>query len=297
MDITWLERLSLFRHALLAALAAGLVCPLLGALLWLRRTSFYGITLPQFSAAGVVLGYVCLAWWIDHVGLGGLSLDEALEDPHAIMNYLLLWAALACTLGLGLLVWLGRAGKGSEAGRVAAAFALANAATYLFGRMSPVGSSHVSELLQGEILGVGLHELETVAGVLLAVLAVFLWRRREFALVSFDPEFARVLGLHRTRIELALLALCTATVACGTMILGPTLLFGLIVLPPLAARPFARSMDRFFVLSSLAGIGAVLLGVVLSFEADLPLGAAIVAGAGVLLVPGLVRRLTLKAAA
>jgi len=285
MDISWFERLSLFRFALLAALVAGLVCPLLGALLWLRRTSFYGITLPQFSAAGVVLGYVCLAWWIDNVGLGGLSVDEALSDPHAIMNYLLLWAALACTLGLGVLVWLGRTGKGSEAGRVAAAFALANAATYLFGRMSPVGSSHVNELLQGEILGVGLHEFETVAGVLLVVLGIFLWRRRQFVLLSFDPEFARVLGLRRTRLELLLLCLCTATVACGTMILGPTVLFGLIVLPPLAARPFARSMDRFFLLSSLAGLLAVLIGVVLSFEADLPLGAAVVAGAGLLLLP------------
>ena len=291
MDITWLERLSLFRFALLAALAAGFVCPLLGALLWLRRTSFYGITLPQFSAAGVVLGYACLAWWIDHIGLGGLSIDEALEDPHAIMNYLLVWAALACTLGLGVLVWLGRGGKGSEAGRVAAAFAIANAATYLFGRMSPVGSSHVSELLQGEILGVGLHEFETVAGVMLAVLGLLLWRRREFVLVSFDPEFARVLGLRRTRIELLLLCLCTATVACGTMILGPTVLFGLIVLPALAARPFARSMDRFFALSALAGLLAVVLGVVLSFEVDLPLGASIVAGAAVLLLPGLVHRL------
>jgi ABC-type Mn2+/Zn2+ transport system permease subunit len=291
MDITWLERLSLFRYALLAALAAGLVCPLLGALLWLRRTGFYGITLPQFSAAGVVLGYACLAWWIDHFGLGELTLDQALGDPHAIMNYLLAWAALACGLGLGVLVWLGRAGHDGEAGRVAAAFAIANAATYLFGRMSPVGSSHVSELLQGEILGVGRHELETVAGVMLLVLGVLLWRRREVVLVSFDPEFARVLGLRRTRIELLLLCLCTATVACGTMILGPTVLFGLIVLPALAARPFARSMDGFFVLSSLAGFLSVLLGVVLSFEADLPLGASVVAGAALLLLPGLARRL------
>ena len=63
MDITWAERLDLFRYAILAALLAGAVCPLVGAFLYVRRTSFYGVTLPQFAAAGIVLGFVALPWW------------------------------------------------------------------------------------------------------------------------------------------------------------------------------------------------------------------------------------------
>jgi ABC-type Mn2+/Zn2+ transport system permease subunit len=68
------------------------------------------------------------------------------------------------------------------------------------------------------------------------------------------------------------------------------MLFGLLVLPPLAARPFARSMGAFLVLAALFGVGAALAGVLLSFEADLPLGASIVAAAGISLVPGALRR-------
>jgi zinc transport system permease protein len=290
VDISWLERISLFRFPLLATLVAGLVCPLLGALLWLRRTSFYGITLPQFSAAGVVIGYAVLPWWIATVGLGGLTLDEALGDPHTVMNYLLLWAGLACMAGLGALVWLGRRGRGSEIGRVAAAFALANAATYVFGRLSPVGQSHVEELLHGEVLGVGVHECETIVVTLLFVLLVLLYFRRELVLVSFDREFALVLGKRALALEVVLHLLCTLTVAAGTIIVGPTMLFGLLVLPPLAARPFARSMGSFLSLAALVGVGAALLGVALSFEADLPLGASVVAAAAVLLVPGFLLR-------
>jgi ABC-type Mn2+/Zn2+ transport system permease subunit len=286
VDVSWLERLDLFRYALLAALAAGLVCPLVGALLWLRRTSFYGITLPQFSAAGVVLGYVLLPWWIESVGLGGLTLDEALEDPHAVMNYLLAWAALACVGGLFALVWLGRDGRGSEIGRVAAAFAIANAATYVFGRLSPVGQSHVEELLHGEVLGVGRHECETIVAVLALVFLALLVLRRELVLVSFDREFALVLGKSALSFEAVLHLLCTLTVAVGTIILGPTMLFGLLVVPPLAARPFARSMRAYLSLSVAAGLAAVLLGVLFSFEADLPLGASVVAAAFVTLLPG-----------
>ena len=151
MDISWADRLSLFRYALAAAALAGLVCPLVGSLLYLRRTSFYGITLPQFAAAGVVFGFVLLPWWIAHVGLGGLTLDQALADSHA---------GDELPLRLGRAVHLRRApgagrgsgsggGDGSRSGAWPRPSRIANAATYLFGRLSPIGRSFVDELLHG----------------------------------------------------------------------------------------------------------------------------------------------------
>src|SRR5206468_10313093 len=91
-DISWGDRLDLFRYALMAALIAAVVCPLVGCSLLVRRTSFYGITLPQFATAGVVFGFVLLPWWIERVGLGGVTIDEALSDSHAAMNFHLAWA-------------------------------------------------------------------------------------------------------------------------------------------------------------------------------------------------------------
>ncbi|NOT30290.1 MAG: iron chelate uptake ABC transporter family permease subunit, partial [Planctomycetes bacterium] len=162
--------------------------------------------------------------------------------------------------------------------------------TYVFGRLSPVGQSHVEELLHGEVLGVGLHELETIVAVLLFVLLVLLGFRRELVLVSFDREFALVLGKPALRFELLLHLLCTLTVAVGTIIVGPTMLFGLLVVPPLAARPFARSMSQFFLLATTVGVASVALGITLSFQADLPFGASVVAASAVLLLPGLLPR-------
>ena len=108
MDISWADRLALFRFALLAAICAGLVFPLLGSLLYLRRTSFYGITLPQFATAGVVFGFVVLPWWIAHIGLDGLTIDTALSDSHAAMTYHVAWAAAFTFGGLLWLDWLAR---------------------------------------------------------------------------------------------------------------------------------------------------------------------------------------------
>jgi ABC-type Mn2+/Zn2+ transport system permease subunit len=292
VDATWAERIDLFRYALSSALLAGAICPLLGAFLLVRRTSFYGIALPQFATAGMVLGFVVLPWWVAHVGLGGLDVDTALTDSHAAMNYHLAWAALATFVGLGALLLAGRAGGGgaSEIGRVAAAFAIANAATFLFGRVSPIGRAFVDELFSGEVLTVGVHEFETLAVLLALVLLSIAWFHRDLVLVSFDRETALVLGKRVLAFEALLTLLTGVTVAGGTLTLGPTLLFGLLVLPPLAARAFARSMREMLLLSAALGLAAALGGSAASFALDLPLGPAIVGIAALELLPGAVLR-------
>jgi ABC-type Mn2+/Zn2+ transport system permease subunit len=285
-DVSWIERISLFRWALCASLVAGLVCPIAGVFLYVRRTSFLGIALPQFATAGVVFGFVLLPWWIGHVGIGDLTTATALSDTHAAMNYHFAWAAVFTFGGLGALAWAGRRGFGSEIGRVAAAFAIANAFTYLFGRLSPIGKGHADELLTGEVLGVGVHELEMLVLVLGFALLVCVWLHRDLLLVSYDRETARVLGKNVTAIEVLLNVITGLIVSVGTMTLGPTMLFGLLVLPPVAARRFSHSMTQFFVIAAALGVGAVVMGVVISFELDFPLGPSIVAAAALELIPG-----------
>jgi manganese/iron transport system permease protein len=171
---------------------------------------------------------------------------------------------------------------------VAAAFAIANAATILFGRMSPVGRAFVDELLLGEIIGVGQHELETLGVVLGLVFATLVLLHRDLLLVGFDRDFARVLGKRVVLFELVQAILTGLTVSAGTMTLGPTLLFGLLVLPPLVARQWSRSTFAFHAVASACGVLAAIGGVVASFELDLPLGAAIVGVAALELLAGLI---------
>jgi ABC-type Mn2+/Zn2+ transport system permease subunit len=279
--------LDLFRYTLLAAFVAGLVCPLVGVFLLLRRTSFYGIALPQFATAGVVFGFALLPWWIENVGLGGLDVETALSDSHAAMNWHLTWAAVFTFGGLAALTLLGRKGVGTEIGRVAAAFAIATAATILFGQLSPIGTAFVVELVFGEVLVIGVHELETLAVVLGLVAGLFLVFHRDLLIVSYDRETALVLEKPVLRFEALLTAMTGLCVAVGTMIVGPTLLFGLLVLPPLAARRWARSMSGLYLFSVGIGAAGVALGVFASFRLDLPMGAAIVAACAVALLPGL----------
>jgi len=287
--IGWLERIDLFRWPLLAALVAALVAPAVGAFLYVRRTSFHGIVLPQFAAAGVVFSYAILGWWIETIGLGGLTLEEALHDPHATSTFGLAWGAAFTVAGLAALVGSGRRG-GPEAARAAAAFAVASALVLVFGRLSPIGRGQVDQLLQGESLGVGVHDFEVLAAALGLAAAGLAWFGRDLVLTSYDRETAVVLGKNATVLEGLFHGIVALVVSAGTLILGPILVFGLLVVPALAARPWARSMRTFVALSIAFGVASALVGEAASLEWDLPLGPAIVVASALFLAPARLAR-------
>ncbi|MCY2960203.1 MAG: metal ABC transporter permease [Planctomycetota bacterium] len=283
-EISWLDRLELFRWPLLSALVAGIVLPAVGAFLLVRRTSFHGIVLPQFAAAGVVFAYAILGWWIETIGLGGLTLDDALHDPHAASTFGLVWGGLFTLGGILLLVVSGRRG-GSESARAAAGFAVASAAVLVLGRLSPIGRGPVDELLAGEVLGVGVHDFEVLAAALAVAGLLLAWFGRDLLLTSYDREAAIVLGKRATTFETLFQGIVGLAVAAGTLTLGPILVFGLLVVPPLAARPWSRSMGGFVGLSLAIGAMAALIGETAALEWDLPLGPSVVLASALFLAP------------
>ncbi len=281
MELTFADIWELFSWAILSSVLAGIVCPLVGCFLLVRRTGFYGVALPQFATAGVAAGYALLPWWVANVGLAGLDLVGALESPHALDTYLLVCAGVFTFGGLFLLSLSGSS-RSTEAGRVAAAFALAGALTVLFGQLSPAGMDRVEVLLRGEVLVVDVHEFEVMAALYGLVLTLFVVYHRDLLLVSYDRDTALVLGKRVRAIELLLTGLIGVTVSAGVIILGPMVLFGTLLIPPLAARAWSGSMVSFYCLSSAFGLAAALSGLTVSFGFDWPLGPSIVAAAGAL---------------
>ncbi len=272
--MTFALALDLFRWSILSCLAVGVIGPLLGVLLLLRRTGIYGLVLPQFASLGVALGYAVLPFWIARVGLFGMDLEEALADPHALLNFLLVFVAL-CTAGGLVFQALFAGSRATETARAAGAFVVAGAATIMLAQASPLGAELVESLVRGEVLAVDVHEFETLA-VALTIAGLLVWRlRRGFLIAGFDPETARVLQLPVRRYEWSLLAVTGLVVAVGTLIVGPMVLFAMLVLPPLAARRLASSMRSLFVWAIAIGVAGTLLGLTVSFTADQPLGPSI----------------------
>lgn len=246
--------------ALLGSSILGLVCPLVGAHLILRRRVLLGLTLPQVAACGVAFTF-----WLYHAagGVHGAGGERLLATAGSLIFTL---AALA------LLAYLDRHASGSPEGRLAAAYALAAALTILFIVYNPAGELEILNLLKGEVIALSQQELTLLAAVYAVVLAGLVLFRREFLLTSFDLDLAYLLTGGNVQWGLWLYVLCGLSIAVGVIMAGPLLVFGFMVLPPLAARGLARNMRSFFLLSSLLGLVTAIAGFYLSIRLDLPLG-------------------------
>jgi len=261
--VTFLEILSpsfLLFPALLGSVILAFVCPLVGAHLMLRRRVFLGLTLPQIAACGVAFTF-----WVYHAA--GFDHGSGGERLLAMAGSLLF-----TLVGMGLLAYLDRHATGSPEGRLAAAYALASALTILFIVFNPAGELEILNLLKGEVISLSMEELKLLAivyGVVYFGLVLF---RREFLLNSFDHDLSFLLTGGSAQWSFWLYVLCGFSIAIGVIMAGPLLVFGFMVLPPLAARTLARGMSSFLSLSSLIGLVIAVLGFYLSVRLDLPLG-------------------------
>lgn len=246
--------------ALLGSAILALVCPLVGAHLMLRRRVFLGLTLPQIAACGVAGTF-----WLHHaLGFTHGSGGERLLAMAGSLVFTL--------LGMGLLAYLDRHATGSPEGRLAAAYALASALTILFIVFNPAGELEILNLLKGEVISLSKEELKLLAIVYGVVYLGLILFRREFLLNSFDHDLSFLLTGGSVQWSFWLYVLCGFSIAVGVIMAGPLLVFGFMVLPPLAARTLARGMSSFLSLSSLIGIFVAVLGFYLSVRLDLPLG-------------------------
>lgn len=251
--------------ALVGSAILAFVCPLVGAHLMLRRRIFLGLTLPQIAACGVAFTF-----WLSHaLGLGHGTGGERLLATMGSLVFTL--------VGMGLLAYLDRHATGTPEGRLAAAYALASALTILFVVFNPAGELEILSLLKGEVISLSQEELKLLALVYGLVYFALVLFRREFLLNSFDRDLSFLLTGGSVQWSFWLYVLCGLSIAIGVIMGGPLLVFGFMVLPPLAARAVARGMGRFFLLSSLLGLVIALLGFYFSVRLDLPLGPADVA--------------------
>ncbi|MBI5624241.1 MAG: metal ABC transporter permease [Elusimicrobia bacterium] len=252
----------LLRNALYGCMTVGLVCPLVGVYFLLRRMVFWGVALPQVSAAGLSLAFL-----LQGLGVGWLAGTEPGERHLAIMGSAALTAAAILAL-----VLLERRKAGFGEGRLGALYAASAGLCLLFVSWNPHGETAMLGLLKGEIVAISGHDLGILCGAFAVVAACFLAFQREFLLVSFDRDTAEILGRKVLLWEGLLYALIGVTVSLGVMTAGPLVIFGFLVLPAMAALPWARGIMSLSLLASLTGGASAFIGFLLSYAFDLPLG-------------------------
>jgi len=104
---------------------------------------------------------------------------------------------------------------------------------------------------------------------------------KEFIAMSYDEEFAFVVGIPVRPLYFALLGMTALSVVMTIQVVGLILVIALLTIPPYIAENFTRSLGQLMVISSILGILFTLGGLFLSYAFDLTSGATIILVAGV----------------
>ncbi len=262
----------LLRNALYGGLVIGIVAPLVGVFLLARRMVFIGIALPQVSTAGVAGAFVWHAFFHGHP-------DRDVNDfMIALVGSSLL--TFAVILGLALLE---RRGGGLREGRIGMLYAIAGAATILLLASDRVTEIGILGLLKGEIIAIPDAELLILSlgyGAILAVLALF---HKELVLVTVDREMAVSLGKRVAIWDVVLFGVIGVAISLGVLVVGPLVMFGFLIVPPMIAGRLVVGMKSVSIMASVLGAGIALAGFASAYRLDWPTGPTDVALAGAVL--------------
>lgn len=216
------------------------------------------------------------------MALSGDSLGHALL-PGAALGYLLFGTSLAMALGAlgaGLVLALASSSlshrpRTSHDNHLAVFYLSSLALGVLI--LSIKGSSQdLMHLLFGQILETSPEHVLYILGVSLLTLLVFFIKRRALILQSLDPIQAQFKAHSLRGLEFLFLSLVVVNLVVAFQILGTLLAVGLLILPPMIAKPWAKSLKKMFFWSAFWGLLASWLGLTLAYGFNFPAGPSII---------------------
>jgi zinc transport system permease protein len=229
----------------------GVLAPAVGFFLVQRRLSLIGDGIGHVAFAGVAAGYL-------------LGISPVLTA---------LVASIAGAVGIE---WLRsrRHAAGDQA--LALVFYTGIAGGVVLVSLAGALDVGLFSYLFGSILTVTRGDLVLVAALGAIGLGTVALLYRALCAVVLDEEGARVAGLPIGALSMTITALAALTIALSMRVVGILLIAALMVLPVTAATRVAWSMASTLLLSTAVGLGSVLVGLTVSYYADVPPGGMIV---------------------
>jgi manganese/iron transport system permease protein len=242
-------------RGMLAALMVGVVCATVGAYMVLRGMAFFGDALAHAILPGIAIGYL--------VGDGA-------RQP-------LFWGAMAAavvsSLGIGAITRGSKIREDTAIGIVFAGMFALGIALISTVRSYSVDLAH---FLFGDVLGVSNGDLVRIAVLGGLVLVGVLLFYKEFLIISFDPLLATTLRLPRRWLEYLLLLMIAVTIVIALQTVGVALMVAVLVTPAAAAYLLTRRLPAMMALSALIASLSGMIGLYISYYANVASGAAIV---------------------
>src|SRR5262249_1239721 len=137
-------------------------------------------------------------------------------------------------------------------------------------------SRDLAAFLFGNVLGVTNGDIRLSAVVGAMVLLLLLLFHKELLLVAFDREAAQAMGVPVFWVNLLLLVMISLTIVVSLSAVGNILVVAMLVTPAAAARLLTDRLPAMMLWSAVIGTMSGVLGLVLSYHADVAAGGTIV---------------------
>jgi zinc/manganese transport system permease protein len=260
------EALTVMKWPLIACLLLPGILVYLGLHIVRREVIFVDLALAQVAALGTSL---CIM-------LG--------HDAHEMHTYV--WSVGFTLIGAALFA-LTRSKSHARVPQeaiIGIVYVMAAAAGILLLSRSAEGNEELRRTLIGDVLLVSPKEVLTTFATFVAIGAVHFVFRKQFILLSFEPERAVAEGMAVRWWDFLFYALFGLVVTSFLQIGGVLLVFSYLIVPAVCANFLVSRLANLLVIGWVTATVASVVGLYVAFESDLPTGATIVCALGAALV-------------
>ena len=239
-------------NALAACVLSGITCGVIGTYVVCRRMVFLagGITHASFGGLGI-------AFWMGANPIAGAMIFAVLS-----------------ALGIE---WAGSRGRIREDSAIGIIWSVGMAVGALFMSLRPgYTSGDLSAYLFGSIVTVTDSDVAALAALTAVIIAGALLWLRPVMYTAFDRDFARSRGIPTRVISYLMAALVAVTIVLSIRIMGIVLLISLVTMPVVIVNSLSRSYRTIAFAAPLVAVAGNVAGLVVSYNFEVPPGAAII---------------------
>ena len=234
----------LYRGPLLGTILMSFSTALIGALMFVRKKSLVGETISHATFPGVAIGVLVGSYFSYH------------QDELGFLS-VILGAFVFGLLGFYSVELMIKNQKKTDS---ALCFVLSSFLSLGVLLTSYVQQTHVSWYRKIQVFFYGQSATMTdfhvwiYASLSIATLILVFVYFRGIGLISFDPSYAKSLGLKTKGIEHMIIFLFVTSIVVGIRSVGIVLITGMLLSPSIAARGFTKKFSSFVFLASLLGL-------------------------------------------
>lgn len=250
----------------------GVAAGIIGSYALLRKRALMGDALSHASLPGVALGFMVAV----NLGLPGKSLFVLL--PAAAI------AGVLGVLAIQFIVRHTRLHEDAAIGAILSVFFGAGVVLISIVQSMRAGDqAGLATFIYGQTAAMSARDVALMASVAAAACLAGLLFIKEFALVSFDANFAAAQGWPVSVIDLLMMSLVVLVTVVGLQAVGLILVVAMLIIPAASARFWTDRLSRMIVISGLIGGASAYVGsTASSLLPRLPAGAVIVLASGVI---------------